>query len=423
MKAASSIHNLPFSRKPAFSSRSVCDYSLLGYRAPARSPSLGNLSSAREGWKRSRYSFIASEKETMQDLNDRLAVYLEKVRSLEAANQQIELKIKEFMSQRAPASRDYSAKLLEVKEMRNQIHTTVLENVRLLLAIDNAKLTAEDYRAKWETEAMLTQSVEGDIAALKKLRDDHKGVVVLLKKQIEDFQDDVAFLKKSHEEEVAALRTQIQNEQVTVEIDSVQGPDLPAIMAEIRERYEAIAKKNKEEVEAWYSSQVNALSVEVKKNTEAVESAKEKITEKRQIMQSLEVELEGLQYQIKALEVNQDETIVSYENELSKIKLKITLLEQELSEIQSNMHSQKQDYEMLLRIKETLEAEIAEYRRLLEGEREIKPVRPRTPTPPPPEPEHEYKTRKIVKVITQVMVDGKVVDESSEVEQFEETRK
>ncbi|CAF88963.1 unnamed protein product, partial [Tetraodon nigroviridis] len=35
--------------------------------------------------------------------------------------------------------------------------------------------------------------------------------------------------------------------------------------------------------------------------------------------------------------------------------------------------------------------------------------------------EPDVRTRKIVKVVTQTMVDGKVVDESSEVEQIEET--
>ena len=37
--------------------------------------------------------------------------------------------------------------------------------------------------------------------------------------------------------------------------------------------------------------------------------------------------------------------------------------------------------------------------------------------------EPEVRTRKIVKVVTQTMVNGKVVDESSEVEQIEESKK
>ena len=35
----------------------------------------------------------------------------------------------------------------------------------------------------------------------------------------------------------------------------------------------------------------------------------------------------------------------------------------------------------------------------------------------------DVRTRKIVKVVTQTMVNGKVVDESSEVEQIEERKK
>lgn len=40
-----------------------------------------------------------------------------------------------------------------------------------------------------------------------------------------------------------------------------------------------------------------------------------------------------------------------------------------------------------------------------------------------PAEEPDVRTRKIVKVVTQTMINGKVVDESSEVEQIEETKK
>ena len=47
------------------------------------------------------------------------------------------------------------------------------------------------------------------------------------------------------------------NEQVTVEVDAVQGPDLAAIMADLRLQYEGITRKNKEEAEAWYLKKVS----------------------------------------------------------------------------------------------------------------------------------------------------------------------
>ena len=49
---------------------------------------------------------IQSEKETMQCLNDHLASYLEKVRSLEADNGILESKISEHLEKKGPQVRD-----------------------------------------------------------------------------------------------------------------------------------------------------------------------------------------------------------------------------------------------------------------------------------------------------------------------------
>lgn len=56
---------------------------------------------------------------------------------------------------------------------------------------------------------------------------------------------------------MSTLKARLTNKQVNVEVDAAQGPDLGAVMAELRVQYEGIARKNKEDAEMWYLKKVS----------------------------------------------------------------------------------------------------------------------------------------------------------------------
>jgi hypothetical protein len=65
---------------------------------------------------------VGSEKVTMQNLNDRLASYLDKVRALEEANTDLEVKIRDWYQRQQPAEiKDYSPYFRTIEELKSKV--------------------------------------------------------------------------------------------------------------------------------------------------------------------------------------------------------------------------------------------------------------------------------------------------------------
>ncbi|KAM9596620.1 keratin, type I cytoskeletal 16-like [Trichechus inunguis] len=368
----------------------------------------------------------------MQNLNDRLASYLDKVRALEEANTDLEVKIREWYQRQQPVLiKDYSHYFQTIEDLRNKaqdedgdrygvyhVHTlrfvekasqggwiikATIENAQPVLQIDNARLAADDFRTKYEHELVLRQSVEADINGLRRVLDELTLARTDLEMQLESLKEELAYLRKNHEEEMLVLRGQTGGD-ISVEMDAAPGVDLSRILNEMRDQYEQIAEKNRREAEAWFLSKTEELNKEVASNSELLQSGRSEVIELRRVFQSLEIELQSqlsmvwrtqscspqvmrnmprdlegqsdtsvdslfLSHSQKAsLENSLEETKGRYCMQLAQIQGLISSVEEQLAQLRCEMEQQSQEYQILLDVKTRLEQEIATYRRLLEGE-------------------------------------------------------
>ncbi|XP_072502478.1 keratin, type I cytoskeletal 24-like [Notamacropus eugenii] len=314
-----------------------------------------------------------SEKQTMQNLNDRLASYLDKVRALEEANTDLEIKIKEWYDKFGPGSRDsgsrkdYSHYNSIMEDLRNQIIAATIENAGVVLQIDNARLAADDFRLKYENELYLRQSVETDTNGLRKVLDDLTMNRSDLEMQIESLTEELAYLKKNHEEEMKSMQGSSGGD-VTVEMNAAPGTDLTKLLNDMRAQYEELAEQNRREAEEQFNKQSASLQAQISTDAGAASSAKTEITELKRTLQGLEIELQSQLAMKSSLEGTLADTEADYVAQLSQLQMQISSLEQQICEIRGEMECQNSEYEQLLNIKTRLEMEIETYRRLLDGE-------------------------------------------------------
>ncbi|KAL2765098.1 keratin, type I cytoskeletal 26 [Daubentonia madagascariensis] len=318
------------------------------------------------------HGLSGNEKVTMQNLNDRLASYLDHVQALEEANTDLEQKIKGWYEKCGPGSwrghdHEDSRYLSVIEDLKRQIISVTSYNSSVVLQNDNARLTADDFRLKYENELALHQSVQADTNHLRRVLDELTLCTTDLEIQWETLSEELTYLKKNHQEEMEVLQCAAGGN-VNVEINAAPGVDLTVLLNSMRAEYEDLAEQNRKDAEARFNEKSATLQQQIFDDAGAATAARNELMELKRNLQTLEIELQSLLAVKHSYECSLAETEGNYCDQLQQIQDQIGVMEEQLQQIRTETEGQKLEYEQLLDIKIFLEKEIEIYCNLIDGE-------------------------------------------------------
>ncbi|KAG8129332.1 hypothetical protein E2320_016021, partial [Naja naja] len=291
----------------------------------------------------------SNEKQELQELNDRFASFIEKVRYLETQNAALLTELGQSRAKEPTRASDLFQD--ELRELRRQVDSLGKDRDRLQVDRDNLAEDLAALKQRLDEEMHKREDAENNLVLFRKDVDDATLSRLELERKIESLMDEIEFLKKLHEEELNDMQVSIHSQQqVQVEVEQAK-PDLTAALKEIRTQYESIAVKNLQEAEEWYKSK-----------------AKQEMNESRRQIQTLTCEVDGLKGTNEALLRQMRDLEDQYGAEVGSYQETVGRLEQEIQHMKEEMARHLREYQDLLNVKMALDIEIATYRKLLEGE-------------------------------------------------------